>query len=54
VVTRMCRGMRGSPSGYYPERGRGVSRRRREDTVLSERVRRTWEESGRTYGVLWV
>jgi transposase InsO family protein len=46
----MCRELRVSPSGYYAWRKRWLSRRRREDAVLLERVRRIWEGSGRTYG----
>jgi hypothetical protein len=43
-------GDEGLPSGYYAWRKRGLSRRRREDAALLERVRRVWEGSGRTYG----
>jgi putative transposase len=46
----MCRVLGVSPSGYYAWRKRGLSRRRREDAALLERVRRVWEGSGRTYG----
>jgi hypothetical protein len=46
----MCRVLGVSPSGYYAWRKRGLSRRRREDAALLERVRRIWEGSGRTYG----
>jgi len=46
----MCRVLGVSPSGYYAWRKRGLSRRRREDGALLERVREIWEESGRTYG----
>jgi len=46
----MCRVLGVSPSGYYAWRKRGLSRRRREDAALLERVRGIWEESGRTYG----
>jgi putative transposase len=49
-VARMCRVLGVSPSGYYAWRKRGLSRRRREDAALLERVRRIWEGSGRTYG----
>jgi transposase InsO family protein len=49
-VARMCRVLGVSPSVYYAWRKRGLSRRRREDAVLLERVRRIWEGSGRTYG----
>jgi putative transposase len=41
----MCRELRVSPSGYYAWRKRGLSRRRREDAALLERVRRIWEGS---------
>jgi putative transposase len=46
----MCRVLGVSPSGYYAWRKRGLSRRRREDAALLERVRGVWEGSGRTYG----
>jgi putative transposase len=49
-VARMCRVLGVSPSGYYAWRKRGLSRRRREDAALLERVRGVWEGSGRTYG----
>ena len=47
-AARMCRVLGVCPSGYYAWRKRGL--RRREDAALLERVRRIWEESGRTYG----
>jgi hypothetical protein len=49
----MCRVLGVSPSGYYAWRKRGLSRRRREDAALLERVRRVWEGSGRWRPRLW-
>ena len=49
-VSRMCRVLGVSPSGYYAWRSRGLSRRQQEDHRLLEQIRGIWEGSGRTYG----
>jgi transposase InsO family protein len=47
----MCRVLQVSRSGYYAARQRPTSRRRREDRVLSERIRTIHAVSRRRYGV---
>lgn len=39
-----------SRSGYYKWAGRGPSRRAKQNTQFSRRIRRIWEESRKTYG----
>ena len=46
----MCRVLGVSASGYYVSRGRGPSRRAREDAALTERIREIHERSRQTYG----
>jgi putative transposase len=49
-VQFMCRMLGVSRSGYYGWRDRPPSRRSREDTTLTERIREVHERSRRTYG----
>jgi len=47
----MCEVLDVSPSGFYSWLGRPPSRRAREDEVLVSQIRRSFAESGETYGV---
>jgi transposase InsO family protein len=49
-ITTMCRVLGLSTSGYYAWRGRGVSRREREDAVLLDRIRHFHAASKGRYG----
>ena len=49
-VTTMCRVLGVSTSGYYAWRSRGMSKRRRDDAVLTQRIEQIHRESRRTYG----
>lgn len=49
-VQLMCRMLRVSRSGYHDWRGRRPSRRNREDTALTEKIREIHERSRETYG----
>ena len=49
-VTRMCRVLEVSPSGYYAWRCRADSARRREDRQLTVHIRSTFEASRCSYG----
>ena len=46
----MCRVLRVSASGYYDWLGRGLSRRAQENARLTGLIRRSYAESGCTYG----
>lgn len=49
-VTRLCRAVGVSPSGYYAWRSRGPARRHQEDTRLRERIAAIHAQSHGTYG----
>ena len=51
AVSRMCRVLGVSPSGYYAWRGRGPSRRARRDEVLRDTIGKIHDDSRGTYGV---
>ena len=50
-IERMCRVLRGSPSGFYAWRDRGPSRRAIDDAVMTERIRAIHAQSHTTYGM---
>lgn len=49
-VQRMCHVLGVQRSGYYAWKGRGLSRRRREDQALREAIREEFQTSRKTYG----
>jgi transposase InsO family protein len=49
-ITTLCRVLQVTVSGYYAWKKRTPSRRRREDAVLSERIRRIYDSNRQVYG----
>ena len=49
-IVKMSEVLGVSRSGYYQWRGRGPSKRERENKQFTQQIRRIWEASGKTYG----
>jgi len=49
-IVKMSKTLGVSRSGYYRWRGRGPSKRALENKKYTRRIRRIWEDSGKTYG----
>lgn len=49
-VSRMCRVLEVSRSGYYAQRGRPISPRKMADTALLEKIEAVYAQSGGAYG----
>ncbi len=50
-IQGMCRVLGVSPSGYYAWRAQGGQKQTaRQDAILTEQIRRVFDQSGQTYG----